>query len=176
MRLVADYGDVNKKTENHSGSIPNMEDTLERIAKCHSKTRMDQRSEFSQIDLTRAAHELLAFVTLKGPVFRWKVMPFGVANTPALSQELRNKILYILRRKPLVQEQVSHGAEREAHIDDGSLGTNTQEDHIVLLQEFFIICRENHLLIKVEKYEFMREEMEYLRFDVEYGWRKKYRI
>ena len=34
LRLVVDYGEVNKKTQNHSGSIPNMEDTLERIAKC----------------------------------------------------------------------------------------------------------------------------------------------
>ena len=32
LRLVVDYGEVNKKTQNHSGSIPNMENTLERIA------------------------------------------------------------------------------------------------------------------------------------------------
>ena len=32
MRLVLDYGEVNKKTQNHSGSISNMENTLERIA------------------------------------------------------------------------------------------------------------------------------------------------
>ena len=60
----------------------------------------------------------------------------------------------------------------EAHIDDVSLGTATQEDHILLLQEFFIICRENHLRIKHEKCEFMKEEMEYLGFDVGYGWWK----
>ena len=34
LRLVVDYGEVNKKTQNHSGSILNMESTLERIAKC----------------------------------------------------------------------------------------------------------------------------------------------
>ena len=33
MRFVFDYGDVNKKTQAHSGSIRNMENTLERIAK-----------------------------------------------------------------------------------------------------------------------------------------------
>ena len=172
MRLVVDYGEVNKKTQNHSGSIPNMENTLERIAKCRFKTKMDKRSGFWQVDLTRAAQELLAFVTPKGRVFRWKVMPFGVANAPALFQELMNKILYILRRRPLVQELVSRGAEMEAHIDDVSLGTNTQEDHILLLQEFFTLCQESHLRIKLEKCEFMREEMEYLGFDVGYGWWK----
>ena len=104
LRLVVDYGEVNKKTQNQSGSIPNMENTLERIAKCRYKTKMDNRSGFGQVDLTAAAQELLAFITLKGRVFKWKVMPFGVANAPALFQELMNKILYILRRRPLVQE------------------------------------------------------------------------
>ena len=141
MRLVVDYGEVNKETQNHSGSIPKMKDTLERIAKCPFKTKMDKRGGFWQVDLTPASQELLAFVTHKGRVFRWKVMPFGVANAPALFQELMNKILYILRRRPLVQELVSRGLEMEAHIDDVSLGTNTQEDHTLLLQELFTVCQ-----------------------------------
>ena len=70
MRLVVDYGEVNKETQNHSGSIPNMENTLERITKCRFKTKMDKRSGFWQVDLTRAAQELLAFITPKGRVFR----------------------------------------------------------------------------------------------------------
>ena len=102
-------------------------------------------------------------------MFKWKVMPFGVANAPALFQELRNKILYILRRRPLVQESISRGAEMETHMDDVSLGTNTQENHVIRLCEFSIICQENHLGIKLEKCEFMKEEMEYLGFDVGYG-------
>ena len=162
MRLVLDYDEVNKKTENHSGSIPNMENTLERIAKCRFKTKMDKRSGFWQVDLTRAAQELLAFVTTQGRVFRWKVTPFGVANACSLFQKLMNQIPCILRHRPLVQELVSRGAEMEAHIDDMSLGTNTQEDHILLLQEFFTVCQENHLRIKLEKCEFMHEEMEVL--------------
>ena len=99
-------------------------------------------------------------------------MPFGVANAPALFQELMHKILYILRRRPLVQELISRGAEMEAHIDDVSLGNNTQEDHVLLLREFFIFCQENHLQIKHEKCQFMKEEMEYWGFDVGYGWWK----
>ena len=172
LRLVVDYGEVNKKTQNHSGSIPNMENTLERIAKCRYKTKMDKRSGFWQVDLTAAAQELLAFITPTGRAFKWKVMPFGVANAPALFQELMNKILYILRRRPLVQELISWGAEMEAHMDDVSWGTNTKEDHVLLLREFFIVCQENHLRIKLEKCEFMKEQMEYLGFDVGSGWWK----
>ena len=53
-----------------------------------------------------------------------------------------------------------------------SLGTNTQEDHVLLLRECFIICQENHLRIKLEKCVFMNAEMQYLGLDVGYGWWK----
>ena len=99
-------------------------------------------------------------------------MPFGLANARTLFQELMNKILYILRRRPLLQELISRGAEMESRIDDVSLGTNSQENHVLLLLEFSIVCQENHLRMKLEKCEFMTEEMEYLGFDVGYGWWK----
>ena len=86
---------------------------------------------------------------------------FGVANTPALFQELMNKISYILRRRPLVQELISRGSEMEAHIDDLSLGTNTQEHHVLLLRDVFTVCQENCLRIKLKKCEFLKEEIEY---------------
>ena len=111
---VVDYGELNKKTLNHSGSIPNMESTLEKIASCRYKTKMDKQSEFWQVDLTPMAQELLAFITPQGRVFKWKVMPFGVANAPALFQELMNKILSILRWRPVGQE-VNPEAPRWKH-------------------------------------------------------------
>ena len=128
-----------------------MANTLERIAECRYKTKMHKGSGFWQVDLTTGAQELLAFITPKGRVLKWKAMPFGVANAPALFRELINKVLYILRRRPPVQELISRGTEMEAHIDDVSLGTNTQEDHVLLLREFFIVCQENHLRMKLEK-------------------------
>ena len=115
---------MNKETLNHSGSIPTMESTLEKIASCHYRTKMDKRNGFWQVDLTPNAQD--AFITPQWRVFKWKVMPFGVANAPALFHELMNKILSILRRRPKVQELISRGAQMEAHINDVCLGTNTQ--------------------------------------------------
>ena len=122
------------------------------------------------MDLTPNAQELLAFITPQERVFKWKVMPFDMANAPALFQELMNQILSILRRRPLVQELISGGAEMEAHIDDVCLGTNTQEDHLILLGQFFAVSQENHTRLKLEKCWFMQQTMQYLGFDIGYGW------
>ena len=94
-QLVVDYGELNKKTLNHLGSIPNMESTLEKIASCRYKTKSDRRSSFWQVDLKPNAQELLAYITPSGRMFKWEVMPFGVANAPGLFQELMNEILSI---------------------------------------------------------------------------------
>ena len=168
--LVVDYRELNKKTLNHSGSIPNMESTLEKIASCRYKTKMDKRSGFLQVDLTLKAQELLAFITPQERVFKWKVMPFGVANAPALFQELMKKILFILRRRSKVQELIFRGAQMEVHISDVCLGTNTQEDDLILLGEFFAVGEENHTRLKLKGCEFMQETMQYLAFDIGYGW------
>ena len=55
LRLVVDDGVVIKKAQHHSGSILNMKNTLERIAKCRYKTKIDKRSGSWQVDLTAAA-------------------------------------------------------------------------------------------------------------------------
>ena len=122
------------------------------------------------MELTPKAQELLVFITPQGRVFKWKVMPFGVANAPALFQELMNKILSILRRRPVVQQLVSRGVQIEAHIDDVNLGMNTQEDPLILLGKVFVVCKENRTRLKLEKCQFIEETMQYLGFDIGYGW------
>ena len=122
------------------------------------------------MDLTPNAQDLLAFIIPQERAFKWKVMSFGVANAPALVLELMNKILSILRRRPVVQELISRGAQMEAHIDNVCLGTNTQEEHLIFSGEFFAVCQENHTRLKLEKCEFMQQTMQYLGFDIGYGW------
>ena len=73
-------------------------------------------------------------------MFKWKAMPFRVTKELAIFQEPMNKTLYILRRRSVVQQLISREAEMEADINDVSLGTNTQEDHVLLLWGFFIVC------------------------------------
>ena len=79
------------------------------------------------------------------------------------------------REEKVVDVLVETGAQvslvqMEEHIDDVCLGTNTQEDHLILFGEFFAVCQENHTRLKLEKCEFMQETLQYLALDVGYGW------
>ena len=66
-------------------------------------------------------------------------MPFGIANAPALFQELMNQIIALCKGQPAVQELLRRGAVLEAHIDDVILGTTTIDDHLPLLREFYTV-------------------------------------
>ena len=83
-RFVVDYKKVNQKIKLHSGPLPLMENTMETAAGCRYKTKMDKRSGCWQIDLPELAQDLTAFIAPDGRVYKWRVMPFGIANAPAV--------------------------------------------------------------------------------------------
>ena len=125
-RLVVDYGEMNKKTLNHSGSIPSMESTLEKIASCRYKTNMDKRSRFWQVDLTPNAQELLAFMTPQGRVFKWKVMHalWRGQRTRSFPRADEQDPIRPTSKTCGARTHIP-GRQMEAHIDDVCLATNT---------------------------------------------------
>ena len=146
-RLVVDYRKLNKMIKLHAGTLLVMEKTTENAGSCKFKSKMDKGSGFRQVDLTELAKELMAFRTPNERVFRWLVMPFGIANAPALFQELMNRVLTILQPRAAVQTLLERGAVAEAHIDNVVLGTNSIEDHLLWLSEFFDVCVEQNVSV-----------------------------
>ena len=61
LRLVVDYGRLNKLIFLHAGSLPNMERTLECMARSEFKFKIDMRSGVWQVELTPEAQWLTAF-------------------------------------------------------------------------------------------------------------------
>ena len=92
-RLVVHYRKLNELTKKHSGSLPSVEQAPERAAHCCFKSKLDKRSGFWQVDLTKRAQDLSAFIAPNGQVFKWEVMPFGLTNAPATFQELMNHVV-----------------------------------------------------------------------------------
>ena len=168
-RLVVHYGKLNKLTKKKSGSLPSLEQALQRAAHCCFKSKLDKRSGFWHVELTKRAQDLSAFIASNGQVFKWKVMPFGLTNAPAPFQELMNQVVAGMELKPTVQALLKKGAVIEVYIDDVLLGTDDAADHLRLVEELLRTCEECNTRVKLEKCEFMQEEMKYLGFQV--GWR-----
>jgi hypothetical protein len=83
-----------------------------------------------------------------------------------------NKLTSITKRRKELQEIFEKGAQLEAHIDDVGLSTDTPEDHFAVLKAFFEVCKENSLRIRLDKCEFLAEELEYLGFTIGWNWWK----
>ena len=169
-RLVVHYGKLNKLTKKNSGSLPSLEQALERAAHCRIKSKSDKRSGFWQVELTKRARDLSAFIAPTGQVFKWKVMLFGWRNAPATLLELMNQVVACMKLKPTLQALLKKGAVVEVYIDDVLLGTDDADDHLCLVEELLRTCEECNTRVKLEKCEFMQEEIEYLGLQVGWTW------
>ena len=96
-------------------------------------------------------------------------MPFGLTKAPATFQKLMNQVVARMKLRTTVQALLKKGAVIEVYIDDFLLGTNDADDHLRLVEQFLRTCEECNTRVKLEKCEFMQEEIEYLGFQV--GWR-----
>ena len=112
----------------------------------------------------------MAFIAPDGRAYKWRVMPFDIANAPPLFQELMNQVIPLCKQQPAVQELLQPGAVLEAHIHNVILGTNTIDARLLLLREFYTVCQENHLRMELEKCEFLKTEPDYLPFHIKDGW------
>ena len=113
-RLMVHYSKLNKLTKRHSGTLPSLERALNRASACRYNSKLDKRSGFWQVGLTKRAQDLSAFVAPNSQVFKWKVMPFGLANAPATFQELMNQVLQRMTKRATVRDLLKLGAVIEA--------------------------------------------------------------
>ena len=114
-RMCTDYRKVNSVTKTDTFPIPRMDDCIDKVGKAKYVTKFDLLKGFWQVPLTDRAKEISAFVTPYG-LYQYKVMPFGMKNSPASFQRLINKVIADLE-----------GCE--AYIDDVIIYSDTWEEH-----------------------------------------------
>ena len=73
-----------------------------------------------------------------------------------------------VKNKPEVQDIVKRSFIG-AFFDDCGIGTETEEDHLQLLEHFLIVCQENQVRVKLSKCDFLQEQIDYLGFKIGWG-------
>lgn len=96
-------------------------------------------------------------------------MMFGLQGAPGVFQELMEILTGKAKQDEKTRKIISQG-HLASFFDDTGLGTQTLDDHFYLLERYFQICKENQVRIKLSKCEFLQERMEYLGYELGWGW------
>ena len=140
FRMCTDYRKVNSVTKTDTFPIPRIDDCIDNIGQAKYVTKFDLLKGFWQIPLTNRAKEISAFVTPDG-LYQYKVMPFGMKNSPATFQGLVNNLIFNL-------------AGCKAYIDDAIIFSKEWEQHLQTIRNFFDRLSEATLTVNLTKSEF----------------------
>jgi len=150
-RMVVDYRKLNDITIKDVYSLPYIEKILFSIGnKIKYLTTLDLFFGFHQIPMEKEDRDKTCFTTMFGN-YNYKVMPFGLCNTPATFQREMNRIFL-----PLI------GKCMFIYMDDLVIFSFTLEQHILDLQKVFDIIKENGLKANLSKCHFIKQEVEVL--------------
>ena len=98
-------------------------------------------------------------------------MMFGLQGAPGVFQELMEILSTKCKENDEVRKILKNG-HLASFFDDTGLGTQTEDEHLYLLECYFRVCQESHIRIKLSKCQFLQESIEYLGYDVGWGqWR-----
>ena len=128
-RMCTDYRKINNITKTDTFPIPRLDDCVDKIGNAKYVSKFDLLKGFWQIPLTERAKEISAFVTPKG-LYQYKVMPFGMKNSPATFQLLINRLIADI-----------DGCE--AYIDDVIIYSNSWETHLQIMRKFFSTTKQS---------------------------------
>ena len=109
---------------------------------------IDLRSEYYHIALGKDSRAKTAFVTLFGK-YEFLMVPFGLAQAPAYFQLLMNQVL----------EGLNFAM---TYLDDIIIFSNSEEEHLIHLEEVFHRLREAGLKMKRSKCDFFKSQIHYL--------------
>ena len=150
LRFCVDYRKLNAATKKDSFPLPRIDDTLDMLHGKKYFTTLDLASGYWQIELEEGSKEKTAFI-VGNSLYEFNRMPFGLCNAPATFQRLMTQIL----RKVL-------GSSALVYLDDVIIFSDSFEDHLGHIREVFQFIKEAGLKLKLKKYQFVRESVEYL--------------
>ena len=147
-RMCTDYRKVNSVTKTDSFPIPRIDDCIDKVGNSKYVTKFDLLKGFWQVPLTDRAKEVSAFATPNG-LYQYKVMPFGMKNSPATFQRLVNNVICGI-----------DGCD--AYTDDVIIYSDSWSDHLQRIRKFFDRLSKAKLTVNLAKTEFFHATVTFL--------------
>ena len=156
--MCLDARKINSVTTKDAYPLPLIDGILSRLPKAKYITSLDLKDAFWQVPLNEKSKEVTAFTVPNRPLYHFKVMPFGLANSPATMMRLVDKI-----EAPELRTKVF------MYLDDLLIITETFDEHLLVLQEMALSLKKAGLTINVEKSKFLIDEVKYLGHIIGHG-------
>ena len=91
-RFCVDNRKLNTITHKDAYPLPRIDETLDTLEGAKWFSKLDLTSGYWQVELSEESQDLTAFCMPNG-LFEFKILPFGLSNTPATFQRLMDLIL-----------------------------------------------------------------------------------
>ena len=156
-RFCVDYRKVNKITTPLAVPLPVIDDLLALLGKAVFFTTLDLISGYWQVLMNESDKQKTAFCTSHRGLFQFKVMPFGLMNSPGVFTQLITQVL--------------SGYENfsTSYIDDILCFSESLDDHLFHLQLIFDRLRAHGLKLKLKKCSFLQSQTSYLGYTISRG-------
>jgi len=151
LRLVQDYRALNSMTVKNKYPLLLISELVSQLCRARYFTKLDVRWGFNNVRIKSGDEWKAAFQTNRG-LFEPLVMFFGMTNSPATFQTMMNDIF-----RNLIAEGIM-----VVYLDDILIFTKTKKEHEQAVRRVLQVLKENKLFLCLEKYEFCKQQIEYL--------------
>lgn len=151
-RLCVDYRWLNELTVRNSFPLPLISDLIDRLRFAKVFTKVDLRGAYNLVRIKPGDEWKTAFRCVFGH-FEYTVMPFGLANAPAIFQSMMNQIFHDILDVFVI-----------IYIDDLLIFSGTESEHVAHVSEVLRRLREHSLYAKLSKCSFHVDSVEFLGF------------
>jgi len=152
LRLVVNYGGLNKVTIHNKYPIPVMTELRDQVRDAQIFTKLDLKDCFHLIRVRKGDELKTAFRT-RYRHYQYRVMPFGLVNAPATFQTM-------IMMNEILREFLDQGVV--VYIDDILIYSKTIEEHIILVMKVLQKLREYLMAISWEKSVFHVKKVDFL--------------
>jgi len=153
-RLCMDYRALNKITIKNRYPLPLITELRQRLNKARIFTKFNLKNEYHLLRMAKKDEEKTAFRTRFG-LYHWRVMPFGLCNTPATFQSMMDHILHDLLDEGVV-----------VYLDNILVYTESVKEHERQVKEVLARLDKAGLGINLQKSTFHMDSVEFLGYGI----------
>ena len=149
VRVCGDYKvTLNPSLEVPQYPLPRVEECFQAMNGGHYYTKIDLAQAYNQVTLDEESKELTTINTHKG-LYRWTRLPYSVASSPAIFQEIMDKVLQGLHHVVW-------------YLDDILITGESEEQHLDNIEQVLGRLEMYGLRARESKCKFFEESVEYL--------------